>query len=129
MKPAVVAAVLAAVLALMPPVLLGGQGVDEAKFKPNAKAFEGRFRIVKERFDSEKRQYVWTLEAKATSEDPCHYDVEFQDADDALVVSQKVEFKDGGRRTTKGEQYQAVVKYPTRKTMERVTRLVVKKSD
>ncbi len=102
---------------------------DESKLKPDVKALEKRFKVVKERFDEGKRRYVWVLEAKETSESPCHYDAVFQDADDKEVTSVKIHFEDGGSRTMKGERYTAYVKYPTRKTMEKVTQIEVKKSD
>ena len=45
------------------------------------------------------------------------------------MKSIQVEFDDGGRETTKGQKYTAVVKYPTRKTMEKVTQIAIKKGD
>jgi hypothetical protein len=102
---------------------------DESKIKPDAKAFAKRFEVVKERFDQAKRRYVWILKAKETSETPCHFDAVFQDADDKEVKAVKIEFEDGGSRTTMGEKYTVYLKYPTRKTMEHVTQIAVKKSD
>jgi hypothetical protein len=102
---------------------------EESKIKPDVRALETRFQGVKGRFDDDKRVYVWVLEAKETSEAPCHFDAVFQDADDREVKSVKVEFDGGGARTEKGEKYRASVKYPTRKTMEKVTQIVIKKSD
>ncbi len=102
---------------------------DESKLKPDVKAFEARFKVVKGRFDADKRIYVWVLEAKETSDAPCQFDAVFRDTDDKEVKSLKVEFDDGGTRTDKGAAYRASVKYPTRKTMESVTQIVVRKSD
>ncbi len=116
-------------LIVLPTATCAQDAKEESKLKPDVKALEQRFKVVKERFDAAKRRYVWTLEAKETSELPCHYDAVFQDADDKEVTSVKLEFEDGGTRTMKGERYTAFVKYPTRKTMEKVTQVVVKKSD
>jgi hypothetical protein len=122
--------VVSAVLLLLTVTLLGAQsGKDESKLKPDAKALEQRFTMVKQRYDEAKRRYIWVLEAKETSEKPAHFDAVFQDADDKEVTSVRIEFEDGGKRTTKGQRYNAFVKYPTRKTMEKVTEIVVKKSD
>jgi hypothetical protein len=107
---------------------LGARG-DESSIKPNVKALENRFRVVKQRYDVDKRQYVLILQAKETSDQACNFDAGFQDADDKEVKSVKVEFDDGGRQTAKGERYTATIKYPTRKTMEKVTQIVIKKSD
>ncbi len=120
----------ACLLFLFLPTLVCAQAAkDESTIKPNAAAIEKRFKIVKERFDADKRRYVWVLEAKETSESPCHFDAVFQDADDKEIKSVQIEFDDGGSRTTKGEKSTAYVKYPTRKTMENVTQIVAKKSD
>jgi hypothetical protein len=116
-------------LFLVLPLISAKADNDESKIKPNVRALEKRFEVVKGRFDSDKRRYVWILQAKETSELPCHYDAVFQDADDKEIKSVKVEFEDGGTRTTQGERYTAFVKYPSRKTMESVTQIVVKKSD
>ena len=97
--------------------------------RPDVKQLEKRFKVTKQRFDADKRRYVWVLEAKVSSEDPCHYDAVFQDADEKEVTSVQIDFEDGGKRTTKGEKYRAYVKYPTRKAMEKVAEIVVKKSD
>src|SRR5262249_26748004 len=102
---------------------------DESKIRPDIRAFEKRFEVVKGRFDADKRRYVWILKAKETSEQPCHFDAVFQDAVDKEVRAVKIEFEDGGSRTMKDEKYTAFVKYPTRKTMEKVTQIVVTKSD
>ena len=102
---------------------------DEADMKPNTKALEERFKITKQRYDAGKRQYVLLLEAKVTSDDACHFDVSFQDADDKEVKAVKLEFDHGGKQTTKGEKYTATVKYPTRKALEKVTQIVIRKSD
>jgi hypothetical protein len=102
---------------------------NEADIKPDLKALESRFKVTKKRYDASKRQYVLILEAKVSSDKPCNYDASFQDADDKEVKSVKVEFDDGGQQTTKGEKYTATVKYPTRKTMEKVSQIVIKKSD
>lgn len=118
------------VFVLVAAAFLAGQAeADETKLKPDVKALEKRFKVSKERYDSAKRRYVWVLEAKETSEDPCHFDAVFKDADDKEVTSVKLEFEDGGRRTMKGERSTAYVKYPTRKMMENVTQIVVKKGD
>jgi hypothetical protein len=105
------------------------QGQDEARLRPDGAALKDRFTVRSTRYDTDRRQFVWTLVAKVTAEEPCHYDVEFLDADDERVVSKKLEFKDGGTRTEQGKTYQAVVKYPTRKQMEKVAKVVVRKSD
>src|SRR5262249_48816666 len=101
----------------------------EAAIKPDAKALTARFKVTKERYDPDRRRYVWGLEAKESSDATCFFDAEFQDPDDREVTRVKVEFEDGGRQTVKGQTYRAEVKYPTRKTMEKVTQIVVKKSD
>jgi len=117
-------------LFLVLPAFLWAQAAkDESKIKPSVSALEKRFKILKEYFDADKRRYIWVLEAKETSEAPCHFDAVFQDAADIEIKSVKVEFDDGGNRTMKGAKYRAVVKYPTGKTMEKVTQIVVKKSD
>jgi hypothetical protein len=113
---------------LLPAFVSAQEAKDESKIKPDVKALEKRFEVVKGRFDADKRRYVWVLKAKETSEEPCHFDASFQDADDK-VKSVKIEFDDGGSRTMKGEKYTAYIKYPTRKTMEKVTQIVVTKSD
>ena len=118
-----------ALVILVLPALAAQVLKDEAKIKPDAKALEKRFKILKERFDPDRRRYVWVLEATLSSEAPCHFDAEFQDPDDKEVTSIQVEFEDGGKRTVQGEKYRAYVKYPTRKTMEKVTQIVIKKSD
>lgn len=102
---------------------------DEADIKPDVKELEKRFKVTKQRFDADKRQYVFILEAKATSDEACHFEASFQDPDDKEIRSIKVEFDDGGKRTMKGQKYTATVKYPTRKAMEKVTQIVIKKSD
>ncbi len=102
---------------------------DETKLKPVVKALEDRFIVTKQRFDSSKRQYVLTLQARETSDQASHYDASFQNADDKEIKSVKLEFEDGGRQTVKGEKYVVTIKYPTRKTMENVTQIVIKKSD
>lgn len=102
---------------------------DESGIKPNVRALESRFRVVKQRFDADKRQYVLILQAKETSDKPCNFDASFQDADDKEVKAVKLEFDDGGRQTTQGNRYTATIKYPTRKTMDKVTQIVVTKSD
>ncbi|MFT3882742.1 MAG: hypothetical protein QM703_24200 [Gemmatales bacterium] len=102
---------------------------DESKLKPVVKALEDRFIVTKQRFDSGKRQYVLTLQARETSDQACHYDASFQNADDKEIKTVKLEFDDGGRQTVKGEKYVVTIKYPTRKTMENVTQIVIKKSD
>jgi hypothetical protein len=102
---------------------------DESGIKPNVKALETRFRVVKQRYDADKRQYVLILQAKETSDKPCNFDASFRDADDKEVKAVKLEFDDGGRQTTQGERYTATIKYPTRKTMEKVTQIVITKSD
>jgi hypothetical protein len=112
--------------------MMGGwaaKAEDEAHIKPDLAAIEGRFKVVKHRFDVGKRRYVLILEAKETSERACHFDASFQDPDDKEITSVKLEFEDGGKQTKKGERYTATVKYPTRKTMEKVTQIVIKKSD
>lgn len=111
------------------PVLPAARADDEANIRPNVRDLEQRFKVVKQRYDAGKRQYVWILEAKVSSAKACHFDASFQDANDKEVTSVKVEFEDGGKQTTEGEKYTATVKYPTRKTMERVTQIVIKKSD
>jgi hypothetical protein len=119
-----------ALVVLVLPALVMAQAVkDEAKIKPNVKALEKRFKVLKERFDPGPRRYVWVLEATTSSEAPCLFDAEFQDPDDKEVTRVPVEFEDGGKRTVKGQQYRASVKYPTRKTMERATQIVIKVSD
>jgi hypothetical protein len=119
-----------ALVVLVLPALAVAQGVkDEATIKPDVKALEQRFKVLKGRFDPGQRRYVWVLEATVSSEAPCHFDAEFQDPDDKEVTRAQVEFEDGGKRTVKGGQYRASVKYPTRKAMERVTQIVIKKSD
>ena len=105
------------------------KSADEADIKPEMKALEGRFKVVKHRFDAGKRRYVLILEAKESSDRACNFDASFQDPDDKEVTAVKLEFEDGGKQTTKGERYTATVKYPTRKTMEKVTQIVIKKSD
>lgn len=102
---------------------------DEADLKPNTKALEERFKITKQRYDAGKRQYVLLLEAKVTSDDACNFDVSFQDADDKELKTVKLEFDHGGKQTSKGEKYTATVKFPTRKALEKVTQIVIKKSD
>jgi hypothetical protein len=102
---------------------------DESSIKPNVRALETRFRVVKQRYDADKRQYVLILQAKDTSDKPCNFDASFQDADDKEVKAVKLDFDDGGRQTTQGERYTAMIKYPTRKTMEKVTQIVITKSD
>jgi len=102
---------------------------DESTIKPDVKALEERFKIVKQRYDAGKRVYTLILEAKVTSDKACNFDASYQDADDREVKAVKLEFEDGGKQTTKGERYTATVKYPTRKTMEKVTQIVFKKSD
>lgn len=97
--------------------------------KPDLKALQKRFKVVKQRYDADKRRYVLILEAKVTSDAACNFDASFQDTDDKEVKAVRLEFDDGGKETTKGKRYTAVVKYPTRKTMERVTQIVIKKSD
>src|SRR3954452_4485687 len=84
------------------------QDQDEARLKPDAAALKDRFTIQNMRYDADRRQFIWTLEAKVTAEEPCHYDVEFLDADGERVTSKKLEFKDGGTRTEQGKTYQAV---------------------
>ncbi len=124
MRPAILMAVLC--------FLCGGPAAgaaDEADLKPDVKALEARFKVAKQRYDAGKRQYVLVLEAKQTSDKPCHFDASFRDPDDKEVKSVRVEFEDGGKQTAKGERYTATVKYPTRKTMERVTQIVIAKSD
>ena len=116
-------------LALLVAPLAAQDGKDEAKIKPDVKALEKRFEVVKGRFDPDKRRYVWVLKAKETTERPYHFDAVFQDADDKEVRVVRIEFEDGGGRTTKGEKYTAQVKFPTQKAMEKVTQIVVKKSD
>jgi len=122
-------------LAIVGSVLISLVGIgvvragDEADIKPNAKVLESRFRVVKQRYDTGKRQYIFVLEAKVTSDQPCNFDASFQDADDKEVKAVKVEFDDGGRQTAKGERYTATIKYPTRKTMDKVTQIIIKKSD
>ncbi len=101
----------------------------EADIKPALKALEARFKVTKQRYDPDKRRYVLTLEAKDSSDKPCNFDASFRDADDKEVTSVTVEFDDGGKQTKKGEKYTATIKYPTRKTMEKVTQIVIKKSD
>jgi hypothetical protein len=120
-----------ALFALLAAFLLApaARAADEADLKPNVKALEARFKVVKQRYDADKRQYVLVLEAKESSDKPCKFDAVFQDADDKQVTTVKVEFDDGGNQTSKGEKYTATVKYPTRKTMEKVTGIVIKKSD
>ena len=113
-------------------LLVGGSASragDEADLKPDVKALEERFKIIKQRFDAGKRVYTLVLEGKVTSDKACNFDASFQDADDKEVKAVRVEFEDGGKQTTKGERYTASVKYPTRKTMEKVTQIVIKKSD
>lgn len=105
------------------------RAADEADIKPAVKALEARFKVVKQRYDADKRQYVLVLEAKETSDKPCKFDASFQNADDKEITSVKVEFDDGGNSTTKGEKVTATIKYPTRKAMEKVTQIAVKKSD
>ena len=105
------------------------RAADEADIKPNLAGIEGRFKVVKHRFDAGKRRYVLILEAKETSDRACNFDASFQDPDDKEITSVKLEFEDGGKQTQKGERYTATVKYPTRKTMEKVTQIVIKKSD
>jgi hypothetical protein len=116
-------------LFLLPAFISSQDAKDESKIKPDVKALEKRFEVVKSRFDPDKRRYVWVLKAKETSEEPCHFDASFQDADDKEIKAVKIEFDDGGSRTMKGEKYSAYVKYPTRKTMEKVTQIIVAKSD
>ena len=60
---------------------------------------------------------------------PAHTKLLASSDDGESVHVYRVEFDDGGSRTAKGEKYTAYVKYPTRKTMENVTQIVVKKSD
>jgi hypothetical protein len=110
-------------------ILMSARAVDEANIKPDIKAMEQRFKVIKERYDPDKRRYVLVLEATMSSNKPCQYEASFQDADDKEVKSVQVEFEDGGRDTTKGQRYTAIVKYPTRKQMEKVTQIVVKKSN
>jgi hypothetical protein len=117
------------VVFLLPIVLAGQEAKNEGKIKPNAKALEKRFKILSERFDADKRRYAWVLEATITSEEPCHFDGEFQDSDEKQVTTVAVEFEDGGKRTEKGDKYRAYLKYPIRKTMEKVTQIVIRKSD
>ena len=69
------------------------------------------------------------LEATVSSEDPCLFDAEFQDADGRKVTSVSLEFEEGGTRTVQGERYRATLKFPTGKTMEKVTAIVVIPSD
>jgi hypothetical protein len=102
---------------------------DEADLKPDVAALEKRFKVVKQRYNADKRQYVLQLEAKETSDDACHYEASFQDADDKELRTVKLEFDHGGRGTSKGEKYTATIKYPTKKGLEKVTQLVIKKSD
>ena len=103
--------------------------VDEADIKLDVKALEKRFKVTKQRYDADKRRYVFILQAKETSDKVCNFDASFQDPDDKEVKSVKVEFEDGGKQTTKGETYTAIVKYPTRKAIEKATQIVIKKSD
>ena len=105
------------------------RAADDADIKPDLAGIEGRFKVVKHRFDAGKRRYVLILEAKETSDRACNFDASFQDPDDKEITSVKLEFEDGGKQTQKGERYTATVKYPTRKTMEKVTQIVIKKSD
>ena len=105
------------------------RAADEADIKPDLAGIEGRFKVVKHRFDAGKRRYVLILEAKETSDRACNFDASFQDPDDKEITSVKLEFEDGGKQTQKGERYTATVKYPTRKAMEKVTQIVIKKSD
>lgn len=105
------------------------QAADEANLKPDVKALQERFKIVKQRFDAGKRQYTMILEAKVTADEACHFDASFQDMDDKEVKAVKLEFEDGGKQTIKGEKYTASIKYPTRKTMEKVSQIIIKKSD
>ena len=102
---------------------------DEADLKPDVRALEERFTVVKQRYDAGKRQYVLVLEARLSSDRPCHFDASFRDADDKEVRAVKVEFADGGRQTNRGERYTATVKYPTRQAMQKVTQVVLTKSD
>ena len=102
---------------------------DEAKLRPDVQALDGRFQVKQARFDADKRRFVWVLEARETSAAPCLFDAVFLDADDREVMAVKVEFEDGGRGTEQGTKSRAWVKYPTRKTMEKVTRILLRKSD
>ena len=124
MRRAIVINVLPALIAV--PAVQAG---DESDIKPNTSDLDARFRVVKQRYDAGKRQYVLILEAKDTSDKPCNFDASFQDADDKEVRAVKVEFEDGGRQTAKGERYTATVKYPPRTTMDKVKQIVIKKSD
>lgn len=114
-------------------VWFGDPGVrraaDEAEIKPDVKALEKRFQVIKQRYDPDKRRYVLVLEAKATSNQPCHFDASFQNPDDKEITTVQLKFDDGATDTVKGKRYTAIVKYPTRKTMEKVTQIVFVKSD
>jgi hypothetical protein len=102
---------------------------DEASIKADTSGLGDRFDVSKHRYDAGKRRYVLNLVAKETSERPCHYEASFQDADDKEVTTVRLEFEGSGQRTEKGDKYTAYIKYPTRKTLEKVTQIVIKKSD
>ena len=53
---------------VLPGIMLG-QGKNESTIKPDVKQLEKRFKVTKQRFDADKRRYVWVLEAKVSSED------------------------------------------------------------
>lgn len=102
---------------------------DEAKLKPDVQSLESRFQVKQARFDADKRRFVWVLEAKETAAEPCLFDAVFLDADDREVTTVKVEFEDGGQSTELGAKQRAWVKYPTQKTMQKVARILIRKSD
>lgn len=107
----------------------GSWAADEGEIKPDVKALEKRFKVIKQRYDPDKRRYVLILEATVTSNQPCHFDASFQNPDDKEVTTVQLKFDDGATDTVKGQRYTAIVKYPTRKTMEKVTQIVFVKSD
>jgi hypothetical protein len=103
--------------------------VDESKLKPDSKGLEQRFKVMSIRFDAPKRTFVFNMEAKLNSDLACLYDAEFQDADGKRLFSRKLDFEDGGARTQKGDKDRAFLKLPLAKQMEKVMKIVIKKSD
>jgi hypothetical protein len=105
------------------------QAPQEASLKPDSRVLKEQFTISRERYDESKRAYIWVLVAKADIEGTPHFVARFRDADERAIESKDLVFSPAVSNAARGTKFTVTIKYPTRKSMERVESIEVVRND
>jgi hypothetical protein len=94
--------------------------------RPAAK-FGTRYRVVEERYEAAKREYVWLLESTEEYTEAPLFTGVFQDSAGVAIQKTGVRFDPASGYTAKGKRVRATLPYPNELTLARVRRVVVEK--